>query len=45
MRALFAVLLATVVVVSAKESAIRPADSHSDGQIVVAQRFCPKGRC
>jgi hypothetical protein len=45
MKAVFAVLLVTVVFTSAKESATRSVDSNSDGRIVVAQRFCPKGRC
>jgi hypothetical protein len=45
MKAVFAVLLVTVVYTSAKESATQSVDSNSDGRIVVAQRFCPRGRC
>jgi hypothetical protein len=42
---LAALLLVIVVVASAKEAATQSVDSQSDGQTIVAQRFCPNGRC
>jgi hypothetical protein len=46
MKAVFAsVLLITVVVAYAKEAATQSVDPQSEGRTIVAQRFCPKGRC
>jgi hypothetical protein len=42
---LAAVLLVTVVVASAQEAAAQSVDPQSDGRTIVAQRFCPNGRC
>jgi hypothetical protein len=41
---LAAVLLVTVVVASSKEAATQPVDQSED-RTIVAQRFCPNGRC
>lgn len=40
-----AMLFVAVVIAAAKEAATEPLDSPSDGQMIVAQRFCPNGRC
>jgi hypothetical protein len=42
---LAAVLLVTVVVASSKEAATQPVDPQSEDRTIVAQRFCPNGRC
>jgi hypothetical protein len=42
---LTAMLFAAVVIAAAKEATTEPLDPASDGQMIVAQRFCPNGRC
>ena len=42
---LAAVLLVTVVVASAQEAAAQSVDPQSEGRTIVAQEFCPNGRC
>jgi hypothetical protein len=42
---LAAVLLATVVVASEKEVTTQSVDGQSEVRTIVAQRFCPNGRC
>jgi len=42
---LTAMLFVAVVFAAAKEVATEPLDPPSDGQMIVAQRFCPNGRC
>jgi hypothetical protein len=42
---LAAVLFVTVIVASAKEAAAQSFLPQSEGRTVVAQRFCPNGRC
>jgi hypothetical protein len=42
---LAAVLLVTVVVASAQEAPAQSVDPQSEGRTIVAQRFCPNGRC
>ncbi len=42
---LTAMLFVVVVIAAAKEAATEPLDPPSEGQMIVAQRFCPNGRC
>jgi hypothetical protein len=42
---LAAMLFLTVVIAAAKEAAIQTIDPSSEGRMIVAQRFCPNGRC
>jgi hypothetical protein len=42
---LAAMLFVTVVIAAAKEAAIQSIDPSSEGRMIVAQRFCPNGRC
>ena len=45
MKAMLTAVLFLAVLASAKEAATQSVDPQSDGRVVVAQRFCPKGRC
>jgi hypothetical protein len=42
---LAAVVLVTAIVASANEAATQSVDPQSEGRTIVAQRFCPNGRC
>jgi hypothetical protein len=43
--ALAAVLLVTIVAASSKEANTQTLDPQSEDRMIVAQRFCPNGRC
>ena len=38
-------LFVTVVIAAAKEAATQSLDPSSEDRMIVAQRFCPNGRC
>ena len=45
MKRIFTSALLAAIVVAALPSVSQQADTASEDNIVLAQRFCPKGRC